>query len=93
MTAARHTRQILQNTRHVVALELFVAARALELQIKQNPKERFGVGTKIAYQKIRQTIPYQAEDHLLNQDIQKVHDLISSKEIVQAVQSAIPDLS
>jgi histidine ammonia-lyase len=93
MTAARHARQILKNTRHIVALELFVAARALDLQFKHNPDERLGIGTNAAYQIIRNSVPYTAEDHLMDKQIEIVHDLISSKELNQAVNSAVPNLS
>jgi histidine ammonia-lyase len=93
MTAARHTRQILKNTRHIIALELFVAASALELQISQNPDEHLGIGTSAAYQTIRDSVPYQAGDRLLDSDIELVHQLISTKTLNQAVQAVLPDLS
>ncbi len=46
MTAARHARQILDNTRHVLAIELYTAARALDLRLKQQPDAQFGAGTR-----------------------------------------------
>lgn len=76
MTAARHARQILENTRHVLAIELYTAARALDLRLKENPAIRFGEGTRKAYNIIRAAVPYQPGDALWGPEINKVSDLI-----------------
>lgn len=76
MTAARHARQILENTRHVLAIELYTAARALDLRLKQQPDLPLGAGTRKAFDTIRSAIPYQAGDALWGVEIDKVRDLI-----------------
>lgn len=76
MTAARHARQILENTRHVLAIELYTAARALDLRLKVNPAIRLGEGTRKAYNIIRAAVPYQPGDALWGPEINKVSDLI-----------------
>src|SRR5690606_37216983 len=48
-TAARHARQIVLNTAHVIAIELYTAARALDLRLRQYPDARLGQGTQEAY--------------------------------------------
>ena len=78
MTAARHARQILENTRHVLAIELYTAARALDLRLKQKPKASIGAGTREAYLKIRSVVPYQPGDALWGPEIEMVHRLIKS---------------
>jgi histidine ammonia-lyase len=78
MTAARHARQILDNTRHVLAIELYTAARALDLRLKQQPDARFGVGTRRAYDSLRAAVPYQAGDALWGPEIERVVELIKS---------------
>ena len=60
MTAARHARQILDNTRHVLAIELYTAARALDLRLKQQPDAQFGAGTRRAYDTLRAAVPVPA---------------------------------
>jgi histidine ammonia-lyase len=76
MTAARHARQILENTKHVITVELYSAARALDLRRRENPDSRMGDGTKQMYQKIRDVVPYRPGDAWWGPEIQKVKDLI-----------------
>jgi histidine ammonia-lyase len=76
MTAARHARQILENTRHVVTVELYSAARALDLRKRESPDSQMGEGTKQMYQRIRNVVPYQAGDAWWGPEIQRVKDLI-----------------
>ncbi len=76
MTAARHTRQILENTIHVVTIELYTAARALDLRKREIPESKLGVGTDEMYHRIRAVVPYQPGDALWGPEIQKVKELI-----------------
>jgi histidine ammonia-lyase len=76
MTAARHTHQILLNTNHVVAIEMYTAARALDLRLRGRPDSRLGRGTGEMYKKIRAAVPYQAGDAYWGPEIQKVKELI-----------------
>ena len=76
MTAARHTRQLLENVAHILAIEAYTAARALDLRFRQVPDARLGAGTSIAYKKIRNAVAYQPGDAWWGPEIEKVHDLI-----------------
>lgn len=78
MTAARHARQILDNTRHVLAIELYTAARALDLRLKMQANARMGVGTRRAYDTLRAAVPYQAGDALWGPEIERVVELIKA---------------
>lgn len=78
MTAARHARQILDNTRHVLAIELYTAARALDLRLRQQPEAQLGVGTRRAYDILRAAVPYQAGDALWGPEIETVAALIKA---------------
>ncbi len=78
MTAARHTRAILMNTAHVLAIEFYTAARALDLRLRQNPKLILGKGTEKAYRIIRQRIDYQPGDAWWGPEIETVKGLILS---------------
>jgi histidine ammonia-lyase len=72
MTAARHTREIIANTAHVLAIELYTAARALDLRIRQNPDVVLGAGTGKAYKLIREVVAYQAGDAWWGPEIDKL---------------------
>jgi histidine ammonia-lyase len=88
MTAARHTRQIIKNSAHVLAIELYVAARALDIRIREIPQTKLGKGTEAAFQCIRDTVPYQAGDTLWGPEIDSVRELILSRMIISAVDNA-----
>jgi histidine ammonia-lyase len=76
MTAARHTREIVANTSHVLAIELYTAARALDLRLRSKPEAILGEGTQKAYQRIRDVVPYQAGDALWGPEVDRVKGLI-----------------
>ncbi len=75
-TAARHARQIVLNTAHVIAIELYTAARALDLRLRQYPDARLGKGTQEAYRLLREYVPYQAGDAWWGPEIEKVRILV-----------------
>lgn len=75
-TAARHARQIVLNTAHVIAIELYTAARALDLRLRQYPDARLGKGTREAYSLLREYVPYQAGDAWWGPEIEKVRLLV-----------------
>ncbi|MEA3327633.1 MAG: histidine ammonia-lyase [Chloroflexota bacterium] len=76
MTAARHARDIIKNTTHVLAIEVYTAARALDLRLRKNPKAVFGEGTEKAYRAVREIVPYQPGDAWWGPEIEKVRNLI-----------------
>jgi histidine ammonia-lyase len=79
MVAARHTRSIVTNTAHVLAIELYVGARALDLRIRDIPGIKLGYGTEKAYRIIRNIVPYQPGDALWGQEIERVKSIIFEK--------------
>jgi histidine ammonia-lyase len=82
MTAARHTVRIIENTVHVIAIELYTAARAIDLRFRVNPQARLGIGTDLAYHKLRKVVPYQPGDAWWGPEIEKVHRLIRHGELI-----------
>lgn len=62
--AARHTMHIIQNTKEVLAIELFTAARAIDLRLNQIPEGKLGKGTQTTYEKIRKHISPTEGDQL-----------------------------
>jgi histidine ammonia-lyase len=89
MTAARHGREIITNTAHVLAIEAYTAARALDLRLRALPDAQMGVGVAAAYEKIRQHVPYQAGDAWWGPEIEQVHHLVSSGELIEYVDQAV----
>lgn len=79
MTAARHLREIVSNTAHVLAIECYTAARALDLRLRQYPNAKLGEGTNKIYKKIRESVPYQAGDAWWAPEIEQVKNLILNK--------------
>jgi histidine ammonia-lyase len=82
MNAALHARQILDNTAQVLAIEIYTAARALDLRLRMMPGAHLGTGTEAAFQKVRQAVPYRAGDAWWGPEIEKVRGLVDHKEIL-----------
>jgi histidine ammonia-lyase len=89
MTAARHARKIITNTTHVLAIEAYTAARALDLRMRQIPGAKMGPGVAAAHQIIRETVPYQAGDAWWGPEIEQVHELVSNGILMQGVQQVV----
>jgi histidine ammonia-lyase len=78
MTAARHCNQIIKNVEFILSVELFTAARALDLRLRCGDGKP-GNGTKELFNKIRNAVPYQANDGLWGVQVHKVRDLIEKR--------------
>jgi histidine ammonia-lyase len=88
MTAARHTRQIVENTAHVLAIEIFCATRALDMRLRQTPQAKMGIGVAAAHDKVRQFIPYRPGDAWWGPELEEVHRAVL-KELPAAVSLAL----
>lgn len=82
MTAARHARQVVENTTHVLAIELYTAARAVDLRLRANPGAHLGNGTEKIYQNIRNQVPYQPGDAWWGPEIDQVKQLVLDRKLV-----------
>jgi histidine ammonia-lyase len=83
--AARHALEILENVRLVLAVELLTAAQAIDLR-PEGPS-RLGRGTAAAHRVVRQTVSFLEHDRPLSPDIETLAELISSEQLIQAVES------
>lgn len=92
MTAARHAWQVVNNTKHVLAIELYCATRALDLRLRRLTNTSLGKGVGAAYHYIRSKIPYQAGDAWWAPEIEATKEIISSQTLIKKVLTAI-DLS
>ncbi len=81
MTAARHCWQILRNTQRVLAIELYTAARAVDLRMRQMPQFHLGQGTQRLWSSLREKVPYREGDMWWAPEIETVEKLIGSGEL------------
>jgi histidine ammonia-lyase len=86
--AIRQCREILDNVEYVIAVEMLCAAQAYDL-LTEGKKMEGGKGTRVAYQAIREVIPYLDEDRELSIDMENMVTLIRSKKILHAVENAV----
>ncbi len=89
-TAARKAREVLENTESILAMELLAAAQGIDFRREMlggNP--RLGRGSTVAYELIRQRVPFLEHDAIMYPYIEAVRELVSSGELVQAVEGAI----
>jgi histidine ammonia-lyase len=84
MTAALKGRAVADHVHHVVAIELLVAAQALDFRAPVKP----GRGVAAAHALIRSRVPTMERDRELHRDINAVADLVDSGELWAAVEKA-----
>ncbi len=82
MTSARHVREIISNVTRILSIEAYTAARALDLRIRLSKNVMLGKGTRIAFQLIRETIPYQAGDIWWGPEIDTITALLRDGKFV-----------
>jgi histidine ammonia-lyase len=85
MTAARHTCQIIQNTTHILALEVYCAARALDLRLREEQDYCMGIGVDTAHRLVRERVPYQPGDAWWEPEIELVRDLITTPAFINEI--------
>ncbi|WP_420448044.1 histidine ammonia-lyase [Candidatus Palauibacter sp.] len=88
--AARHTREILDNTRTVLAIELLSAAQAVYVR-PQGPG-RLGAGTRAVYDVVRECVPPVTEDRSLAEDVVRLEAAIEEGKLERAATGALGDL-
>mgnify|MGYP002738660898 CR=1 FL=1 len=71
--AARKLREVIKNTRQVLAIEWMVAAQAIDLR----EIDKLGRGTADIYAAVREKVDYLAEDRILHYDLIALNDLLN----------------
>jgi len=101
--AARKARQILENVRNIVAIELLCATQALDfrmgrlkIQNQNNPNSKIngkpGRGTLSAYNLMRKYVKPLKADRELDQDINNIRELIQSEKLTEEVEKTVGKL-
>lgn len=87
--AAHKARQVLEHARQVLAIELLLAAQALDLRAPLLP----GVGSRAAQQAVRSRIPPLAGDRYLKTDVDAALALCRDDTVLEAVESVVGRLA
>lgn len=88
MTTALKTKQIIDNSQAIIAIEMMAAAQALDFRrpLKASP------GVEAAYEVIRKYVPFLDEDRPLFEDINRLKEVVASGEILEAVEKTVGEL-
>ena len=89
--AVRQFAQILRHSETIVAIELLSAAQGIDFRLRDTGQtiESLGRGTRVAYQMIRDHVPFQEEDKPLSPQIEEVRMLAASGAIKEAVEEKL----
>ncbi len=85
---ARKARTILEHAQHVVSIEYFCAAQAVDL----GENKRLGLGTKVAYETIREEVPYIENDVIFYPLMDLSFDIIKSGKLLKRVEKVVGEL-
>lgn len=83
--SAIHLLRVLENVQHVLAIELFTAAQALDFRKPLKP----GAGVEKAHQFIREHIPFADSDRPFQEDLKMALTLIENRALVEVVEALI----
>ncbi|HID54046.1 MAG TPA: histidine ammonia-lyase, partial [Anaerolineae bacterium] len=88
--AVRQTTQILEHAETIVAIELLTAAQGLDFRREEMGEEtRQGMGTAVAYNLIRQHVPFLEDDAPLSPYIEAARQLVTNGIIKEAVEERL----
>lgn len=76
LTAARHAREVVTNTYHVLAIEILTACQAISLREKIIGNRKMGEGTNRFYTIIRDQFDLKEGDYLVSEEIRKIKNII-----------------
>jgi len=83
--AARKCFQVLKNVQTVIAIELMTSCQAVDFL----KPLKCGIGTNVAYNKIRETIPTLKKDRILSKDILKCLNLVQDGAVLRSVEKVV----
>jgi len=85
--AARHCREILDNVRGVIAIELMTAAQGVDL--RSDGPSRLGRGTTVVHRQVRGVVAHFDHDRPLSPDIDALAGRIRSGSILDAIRTEL----
>lgn len=87
--ASRKAREIMENARKVIAMEILAACQGIDLR----KVEKLGKGSKVAYDIVRENVTYYDKDRVMYLDINKVEEIVMGNSIVDKVEKTIGNLA
>ncbi|MFO7537744.1 MAG: aromatic amino acid lyase, partial [Chloroflexota bacterium] len=87
--AVRQVGQILDHVETIVAIELLLAAQGVDFRQRALGTEQLGQGTAVAYDLIRQHVPFIHTDTILYPHMEQVRQLVAEGTIKRAVETAV----
>jgi histidine ammonia-lyase len=88
VTAAKKCRNILNNVRNVLAMELLCASQGIDLLRPLKSSKAL----EAVWSVIREAVPPIEEDRIFHQDINRIHDQLAAGKILLAAEKAIGSL-
>ena len=88
LIAGRKTREIVDNTNHILSFELLCAAQAADIR----GVDKLSRAGKIMYDAVRETIPYLDVDKVYVDELEILKGRIESGEFVQKIEQELGEL-
>ncbi len=88
-TAARHLTEMIDILWKIVAIELIVAAQALDLRLQSMPQAKPGVGTNAAHKFIRKHVPFREVDSPYAKEIEALSEIICTGDLIRVVTQSL----
>jgi len=85
-TAVRHTEQVIRHVETIIAIELLTAAQGIDFRRRELGDRSMGKGTKIAYDAVRECVPFLSTDEALAPYIEALHQLVVSGTMKRSVE-------
>jgi len=86
--AARKAKEIMENVRRVLAMEIMCACQGIDLRTNKG----LGAGTSPVYSKLREYVPVLTEDRALYEDINKCEELIIDGTIIEVCENSAGEI-
>ncbi|MGL5507190.1 MAG: HAL/PAL/TAL family ammonia-lyase, partial [Paraclostridium sp.] len=83
--AARKAKEIMDNVRNVLAMEILAATQGIDLRGKKN----LGIGTEVAYNVVRKHTNFIDEDIVMYKEINKCEEIIKKNLLVESVEKIL----
>jgi histidine ammonia-lyase len=91
-TAARQACQILDNLEYILALELMAAAQGIDFRKEElGPSAQPGRGTRIAYDLVRQHVPFLENDAIMYPYIEAARHLVADGTLFRSIAVALKE--
>ena len=86
--SARKAKKIAENLKNIIAIEFIIAVQAIDLRTNY-PQNDLSESSWKVYEIIREEIPRLEKDRIVAQDIEKMQEIISRREIVEELKEMI----